>query len=132
MEDSSTRDRLISLLQLAPGETLARALVFESIVRGETSFSLALVAKRLVGGGLEMIAIGGRGVGGVPPAPDFVRRARFPEAVFPEILEELIDRHGLEGAGYRELTVAAAGPEAIAGLADELLGIAAAPAETPA
>ena len=88
---------------LADGETLDRAFVFEPVERREVSFTLALVTKRLGGDRLEMVAVGGRADGAREALDDFVRRARFPEAVLPEILAEFIDRCGVEGALYREV-----------------------------
>ena len=106
---SEARDSLITELEaavgLAEGETLERAYVFERVERGDVSFTLALVTKRLAPDRLEMVAVGGRLEGERSAARDFVRRARFPEAVLPEILAEFIDRCGVEGALYREIAL---------------------------
>jgi hypothetical protein len=106
---SEARDSLVAELEtavgLAEGETLERAYVFERVERGDVSFTLALVTKRLAPDRLEMVAVGGRLEGERSAARDFVRRARFPEAVLPEILAEFIDRCGVEGALYREIAL---------------------------
>jgi hypothetical protein len=106
---SEARDSLVAELDtavgLAEGETLERAYVFERVERGDVSFTLALVTKRLAPDRLEMVAVGGRLEGERSAARDFVRRARFPEAVLPEILAEFIDRCGVEGALYREISL---------------------------
>lgn len=95
---------------LEEGESLERAYVFEPVERKDVSFTLALVTKRLGTDRLEMIALGGRSGGDRAAAHDFVRRARFPDAVLPEILAEFIDRCGVEGALYREIPLT--GPDA--------------------
>lgn len=104
------RDALVADLEAAvrleEGEALERAYVFEPVERGDVSFTLALVTKRLAPDRLEMVAVGGRIDGGRTAARDFVRRARFPEAILPEILAEFIDRCGVEGALYREIPLA--------------------------
>jgi len=104
------REALLADLEAAvglePGEALERAYVFEPVERGDVSFTLALVTKRLAPDRLEMIAVGGRVEGEGTAARDFVRRARFPDAVLPEILAEFIDRCGVEGALYREIPLA--------------------------
>lgn len=106
---SEARDSLVAELEtavgLAEGETLERAYVFERVERGDVSFTLALVTKRLAPDRLEMVAVGGRLEGERSAARDFVRRARFPESVLPEILAEFIDRCGVEGALYREIAL---------------------------
>lgn len=125
---STARDALVAELEAAvrleDGESLERAYVFEPVERGDVSFTLALVTKRLVPDRLEMIAVGGRVEGERTAARDFVRRARFPDAVLPEILAEFIDRCGVEGALYREISLSgrAAGADTpLERLADELL-----------
>lgn len=106
----SHRDALVVELETAvsleAGEVLERAYVFEPVERGDVSFTLALVTKRLSPDRLEMVAVGGRIEGERTAARDFVRRARFPEAVLSEILAEFIDRCGVEGALYREIPLA--------------------------
>jgi hypothetical protein len=127
---SEARDSLIAELEtavgLAEGETLERAYVFERVERGDVSFTLALVTKRLAPDRLEMVAVGGRLEGERSAARDFVRRARFPESVLPEILAEFIDRCGVEGALYRE--IALTGRDAESRLPLERLAEALAPA----
>ena len=124
----AARDALVAELEAAvrleAGESLERAYVFEPVERGEVSFTLALVTKRLAPGRLEMIAVGGRIEGERTAARDFVRRARFPDPILPEILAEFIDRCGVEGALYREISLAgrdAATVPPFERLADELL-----------
>jgi hypothetical protein len=106
---SEVRDALVAELEtavgLAEGETLERAYVFERVERGDVSFTLALVTKRLSPDRLEMVAVGGRLDGERSAARDFVRRARFPESILSEILAEFIDRCGVEGALYREIAL---------------------------
>ncbi|CAN5894518.1 hypothetical protein BH20GEM1_BH20GEM1_13340 [soil metagenome] len=106
---SEVRDALVAELKtavgLAEGETLERAYVFERVERGDVSFTLALVTKRLSADRLEMVAVGGRLDGERSAARDFVRRARFPESILSEILAEFIDRCGVEGALYREIAL---------------------------
>lgn len=92
---------LEAAIGLEEGESLDRAFVFEPVERKDVSFSLTLVTKRLADDRLEMVAFGGRS--DQAPSHDFVRRARFPEAVLPEILAEFIDRCGVEGALHREV-----------------------------
>lgn len=103
----AARAALVAALEAAvgleEGEALDRAYVFEPVERRDVSFTLALVTKRLGGDRLEMVAVGGRAEGERAAAHDFIRRARFPEAVLPEILSEFIDRCGVEGALYREV-----------------------------
>ncbi|MGH7566939.1 MAG: hypothetical protein ACREK2_08935 [Gemmatimonadota bacterium] len=105
------REALVAELETAvgleEGEVLERAYVFETVERGDVSFTLALVLKRLAFDRLEMVAVGGRVDGGQTAAREFVRRARFPESVLSEILAEFIDRCGVEGAQYREVRLAA-------------------------
>lgn len=100
-EDFVTEVR--GIVSLAEGEFLERAYVFEPIERGDVRFTLALVTKRIALGRLEMVALGGRA--GLDPvaAREFVSRARFPEAMLPSILEEFIDRCGIEGRQYRRI-----------------------------
>ncbi len=124
----AARDALVAELEAAvrleSGESLERAYVFEPVERGDVSFTLALVTKRLGPDRLEMIAVGGRIEGERTAARDFVRRARFPDSVLPEILAEFIDRCGVEGALYREISLAgrdAAAVPPFERLADELL-----------
>jgi len=109
-EGEAARAALVTALEAAvgleDGEALDRAYVFEPVERREVSFTLALVTKRLGGDRLEMVAVGGRAEGERAASHDFVRRARFPEAVLPEILAEFIDRCGVEGALYREVRLA--------------------------
>jgi hypothetical protein len=92
---------LEAAIGLEEGESLDRAFVFEPVERKDVSFTLALVTKRLADDRLEMVAFGGRS--DQAPSHDFVRRARFPEEVLPEILAEFIDRCGVEGALHREI-----------------------------
>ncbi len=127
----AARDVLVAELEaavrLAAGETLERAYVFEPVERGDVSFTLALVTKRLEPDRLEMVAVGGRVEGEQTAARDFVRRARFPDSVLPEILAEFIDRCGVEGALYREIPLAWRDTDAVPPLerlADELLAAA--------
>ena len=115
--DAAAREALVAELETAVGlendETLERAYVFEPVERRDVSFTLALVTKRLADGRLEMIAVGGRVAGERVDARDFVRRARFPEAVLTEILAEFIDRCGVEGAMYREIPLTGRGSDAV-------------------
>lgn len=94
---------LEAAIGLEEGESLDRAFVFEPVERKDVAFTLTLVTKRLADGRLEMVAFGGRSEGNQAPSHDFVRRARFPKAVLPEILAEFIDRCGVEGALHREV-----------------------------
>lgn len=103
------RERVAALeetVALAEGETLERAYLFDPLERKDVAFSLALVVKRVGEERLEMVALGARAVGTEAPVSDFVRRATFPDPVLPEILEEFIDRCGVEEAVYRELPLA--------------------------
>ena len=113
----AARDALVAELQTAvrleEGESLERAYVFEPVERGDVSFTLALVTKRLGSDRLEMVAVGGRVEGERTAARDFVRRARFPDSVLPEILAEFIDRCGVEGALYREIPLSGRNAEAV-------------------
>lgn len=101
-------EALREALELEADQTLERAYLFEPLERRDVAFRLALVVKRIGPERLEMIAIGARAIGTELPVSDFVRRASFPEAVLPSILEEFIDRCGVEGAFYRELPLAGA------------------------
>ena len=94
---------LEAAIGLEEGESLDRAFVFEPVERKEVAFTLTLVTKRLADDRLEMVAFGGRSEGNQAPSHDFVRRARFPKAILPEILAEFIDRCGIEGALHREV-----------------------------
>lgn len=125
---NAARDSLVAELEAAvrleTGESLERAYVFEPVERGDVSFTLALVTKRLAPDRLEMIAVGGRVEGERTAARDFVRRARFPDSVLSEILAEFIDRCGVEGALYREISLSGRDTDAISPLerlAEELL-----------
>ncbi|HJU86877.1 MAG TPA: hypothetical protein VJ788_05875 [Gemmatimonadota bacterium] len=100
-------------VRLEEGESLERAYVFEPVERGEVSFTLALVTKRLGPERLEMVALGGRVEGQTSAARDFVRRASFPDSVLPEILAEFIDRCGVEGALYREIPLSDRAADAV-------------------
>ena len=124
----AARDALVAELEAAvrleADETLERAYVFEPVERGDVSFTLSLVTKRLAPDRLEMVAVGGRVEAERTAARDFVRRARFPDSVLPEILAEFIDRCGVEGALYREIPLSGRDSGAvppIERLADELL-----------
>lgn len=119
---------LESAVRLEEGESLERAYVFEPVERGGVSFTLTLVTKRLAPDRLEMVAVGGRVEGERTAGRDFVRRARFPDAVLPEILAEFIDRCGVEGALYREIPLSGRDDvPPFERLADELLAPRAAP-----
>jgi len=100
---------LEAAIGLEEGESLDRAFVFEPVERKDVSFTLALVTKRLTDDRLEMVAFGGRS--DQAPSHDFVRRARFPEDVLPEILAEFIDRCGVEGALHREVPLGGRDPD---------------------
>ena len=121
----AARDALVAELEAAvrleTGESLERAYVFEPVERGDVSFTLALVTKRLGPERLEMIAVGGRVEGERTAARDFVRRARFPDSVLTEILAEFIDRCGVEGALYREVPLSRRDVPPLERLAEELL-----------
>jgi hypothetical protein len=115
---------LEAAVRLEGSESLERAYVFQPVERGDVSFTLALVTKRLGPDRLEMIAVGGRVEGERTAARDFVRRARFPDSVLPDILAEFIDRCGVEGALYREIPLTERDPAAVPPLerlAEELL-----------
>jgi hypothetical protein len=103
--DEETLAQLARVVQLKDRQRLESVYVFDPVVRRETAFSLALVTKRLDNERLEMVAIGERAVGAATPARDFIRRARFPADILPLILEEFIDRCGVEGASYREVHI---------------------------
>lgn len=96
---------LQSAVQLTDGERIERVYVFDPVVRRETTFSLALVTKSMADEALEMVAIGERRPEAATRDLDFVRRARFPAERLPQILEEFIDRCGVEGAVYREFVI---------------------------
>ncbi|HKY61342.1 MAG TPA: hypothetical protein VJP59_10060 [Gemmatimonadota bacterium] len=102
--------RLERLLALSADDTVERAYVFEPLERRDTSFSLVFVTRSCPDGRLEMVALGGRGLGGAGEGWDFVRRARFPRATLAVVLEEFIERCGVEGAAYREVDLLE-GPE---------------------
>ena len=121
---------LEAAVRLGEGQSLERAYLFEPVERGDVSFTLVLVTKRLGHDRLEMIAVGGRVEGERTDARDFVRHARFPDSVLPEILAEFIDRCGVEGALYREIALSGRDADAIPPLerlAAELLANRAAP-----
>lgn len=96
---------------LEEGQTLDRAFLFDPLERKDVAFSLALVVKRVGEERLEMVAIGARAVGTEAPVNDFLRRATFPDPVLPQILEEFIDRCGVEEAVYRQIPLADARSE---------------------
>ncbi len=100
------------ILVLSPGDSLERAYLFEPLERGGTYFSLVFVTKECADDRLEMIALGGRAGAGEEAGWDFVRRARFPRATLAAVLEEFIERCGMEGAAYREVDLTGKGPEA--------------------
>jgi hypothetical protein len=108
--DEETIAQLEAAVQLKNRERLECVYVFDPVVRRETAFSLALITKRLDDERLEMVAIGERSVGAANPARDFIRRARFPAEILPLILEEFIDRCGVEGASYREVHIETQNP----------------------
>lgn len=94
---------LAGILAIEGDESLDRAFVFDPLERKGVSFTLALVTKRSGADHLEMVAIGGRADSKGQPDFDFIRRARFPSALLPEILREFIDRCGVEGVNHREI-----------------------------
>lgn len=100
-------------LALSPGDSIERAYLFAPLERGGTSFSLVFVTKACGDDRLEMIALGGRTGAEETRGWDFVRRARFPRATLSAVLEEFIERCGVEGASYREIDLSEDG---IAGL----------------
>lgn len=100
------------ILALSPRDTLERAYLFEPLERRGTSFSLVFVTKECADGRLEMIALGGRLGPEDETGWDFVRRARFSRATLTAVLEEFIERCGMEGAAYREIDLGGVGPEA--------------------
>lgn len=104
------------LLALSPGDSIERAYLFEPLERRGTSFTLVFVTLARPDDRLEMIAVGGRTDGGVPGDWDFVRRARFPRATLLAVLEEFIERCGVEGASYREIDLSGEGIGGIARL----------------
>ncbi len=104
--------RLERVLALAPGDTIERAYLFEPLERRGTSFSLVFVTKGRADDRLEMIALGGRLGAEGKAGWDFVRRARFPRTTLSAVLEEFIERCGMEGASYREIDLSGDGPEA--------------------
>lgn len=112
------------ILDLAGGERLEGAYVFEPVERARVAFTLALVTVDVGDGRLEMVAIGGRSGGPDAAAREFVRRARFPVARLDEFLVEFIDRCGVEGAAYERLD--------LAGEDDPVAALAAALAPGPA
>ncbi|HUP01323.1 MAG TPA: hypothetical protein VM737_07385 [Gemmatimonadota bacterium] len=122
MTDLAPVQDLVEALQLEEGQRLERLYLFDRLERGETTFSLAFVVKRVGADRLEMVAIGGRAATDGLPAQDFVRRARFPEPVLSLILAEFIDRSGMEGAMYREVALEGGGSvlEQLAELAGRL------------
>lgn len=119
--------RLESVLALAPGDSIERGYLFAPLERRGTSFTLVFVTKVCSDGRLEMIALGGRTVAEGESGWDFVRRARFPRATLSAVLEEFIERCGVEGASYREIDLSADG---IPGLSD-LLGLPGSPEPSP-
>ncbi|MGH7563660.1 MAG: hypothetical protein ACREK5_04465 [Gemmatimonadota bacterium] len=104
--------RLERILALAPGDALERAYLFEPLERRGTSFSLVFVTKWCAGDRLEMTALGGRSGARGEAGWDFVRRARFPRTTLSAVLEEFIERCGMEGASYREVDLSRDGPDA--------------------
>jgi hypothetical protein len=114
--------RLEQLFALRPGETVERAYVFEPLERRDTSFSLVFVTRSCPDGRLELVALGGRAPGRVEDGWDFVRRARFPRATLTVVLEEFIERCGVEGAAYREVDLLAGPEPGLQRLADLLTG----------
>jgi len=102
--------RLEQLFALTAGDAVERAYVFEPLERRDTSFSLVFVTRSCPDGRLEMVALGGRASGGAVEGWDFMRRARFPRATLAVVLEEFIERCGIEGAAYREVNLLE-GPE---------------------
>ena len=98
-----------------------RAYVFEPLERRETSFSLVFVTKAFPDGRLELVALGGRAPGGGGNGWDFVRRARFPRSTLAVVLEEFIERCGVEGASYREVDLSQTSGSGLERLA-ELVG----------
>ena len=100
-------------LAISPGDEVERAYVFEPLERGGASFTLLFVTRAEPDDRLEMIALGRRAQGGVAGDWDFVRRARFPRTTLSTVLEEFIERCGVDGAAYREVDLSG---EGIAGL----------------
>jgi hypothetical protein len=114
--------RLGQLFALSAGEAVERAYVFEPLERRDTSFSLVFVTRSCSDGRLEMVALGGRAPGGTGDGWDFVRRARFPRATLTVVLEEFIERCGVEGAAYREVDLLGGPGPGLQRLADLLAG----------
>ncbi len=114
--------RLERLFALTPGDAVERAYVFEPLERRDTSFSLVFVTRSCPDGRLELIALGGRAPGGAGDGWDFVRRARFPRATLAVVLEEFIERCGVEGAAYREVDLLEGSGSGLQRLADLLAG----------
>lgn len=109
-DDAERAARRASLAALLAAEgRLDRAYLFDPLERGGVAFRLAMVIARLPHDRLELVAIGERVAEGVEPTRDFVRRASFPAATLPDVLEELIDRLGTEGARYREVPLTGCG-----------------------
>lgn len=114
-------------LAISPGDEVERAYLFEPLERGGTSFTLLFVTRAGPDDRLELIALGRRATGGVTGDWDFVRRARFPRATLSAVLEEFIERCGVEGAAYREVDLSGDG---IAGLERHLAAASPGSSET--
>lgn len=114
--------RLERLFASTAGDAVERAYVFEPLERRDTSFSLVFVTRSCPDGRLEMVALGGRAPGGAGEGWDFVRRARFPRATLAVVLEEFIERCGVEGAAYREVDLAEGPEPGLQRLAELLVG----------
>ena len=114
--------RLERLFALTPGDAVERAYVFEPLERRDTSFSLVFVTRSCPDGRLELVALGGREPGGAEDGWEFVRRARFPRATLAVVLEEFIERCGVEGAAYREVDLLEGSESGLPRLADLLAG----------
>jgi hypothetical protein len=114
--------RLEQLFALTAGDAVERAYVFEPLERRDTSFSLVFVTRSCPDGRLEMVALGGRASGGAVEGWDFMRRARFPRATLALVLEEFIERCGIEGAAYREVDLLEGPEPGLQRLADLLAG----------
>lgn len=114
-------------LAISPGDAVERAYLFEPLDRRGTSFTLLFVTRAQPDDRLEMIALGRRAEGGVVGDWDFVRRARFPRATLSAVLEEFIERCGVDGAAYREVDLSADG---IAVLERQLAAASPSPPET--
>jgi hypothetical protein len=113
--------RLERLFALTPGDAVERAYVFEPLERRNTSFSLVFVTRSCADGRLELVALGGQAPGG-GDGWDFVRRARFPRATLAVVLEEFIERCGVEGAVYREVDLLEGSESGLQRLAGLLAG----------